>query len=268
LVKYKIAEFDYWPFVASPTLTASGRAAHQAGVADAFLEPVRRRLREGRQFELQFWDGRTIDDLSGSWSFNCQRIVRRPNQRHAFLRFLFPLDTPLELLVDLARQIADTVEFRSGHGGLSITFDPWFIATAFDAVYNKARRFWGVDIEDLNHTLPLVDERIKGVNWLTLISHDLISKPGVELGLHALAGHAEVSRADARHGVLLRNGPAPVPGDQNQARDSISAYVAVAKALAPLFLDAHPDFPGPRFSEGHSTMAWMRRFLEPDAWRR
>ncbi len=266
LVKYKIAELDFWPLLAKPPLTASGRAALQAGVPDAFLEPVRQRLRDRRAFEVQFWDGYSIDDARGTWSFNCQKVLRRSAHGHAFVRFLFPLDAPVTLIVDLAMQIANAVDFMSGHAGLSFTFDPWFIASAFDAIHAKAKRFWGVDIEDLNHTLPLLDERIKGVNWLTLVSKDLIRKSGTESALNELSGVSEVSRVEARHGTLLLAGAAPAAGDRNHARHSLAPYFAVARALAPLFLDAHPDFPGPRFIDNHDTTAWLRRFLEPGAW--
>jgi hypothetical protein len=268
LVKYKIAEFDFWPLLARPSLTASSRAALQAGVPDAFLEPVRRRIRARRAFEVQFWDGYTIDDSQGAWSFNCQKVLRRSTHGHAFVRFLFPLDTPVTLIVDLAMRIADAVDFRSGHAGLSFTFDPWFIASAFDAIHAKAKRFWGVDIEDLNHTLPLVDERIKGVNWLTLVSKDLIRKYGVESALNDLSSVSDISRAEARYGALLLAGTAPAAGDRNHAQQSLAPYLAVARALSPLFLDAHPDFPGPRFIDNHDTTAWLRRFLEPGAWQR
>src|SRR5215831_9400653 len=47
LVRYQISEMPWWLRVASPRLTASGRAAAAAGVKRPYLEPVRKRIREG-----------------------------------------------------------------------------------------------------------------------------------------------------------------------------------------------------------------------------
>src|SRR6266487_514492 len=52
LVKYKLTEFDFWTGIARPVLTASGRVAAAAGVKRPYLEPVRRRIRDGRAFDV------------------------------------------------------------------------------------------------------------------------------------------------------------------------------------------------------------------------
>src|SRR6267378_4126794 len=54
-LKYTIGEIEDWPTLASPELTASGRAAAAAGIRRPYLEPVRQRIRDGRAFEIQFW---------------------------------------------------------------------------------------------------------------------------------------------------------------------------------------------------------------------
>ena len=91
IVKYTIAELEYWAKISHPDLTLSGRAAAAANIKRPYLEPVRQRIRDGRAFEVQFWDGRPISDLNGSWSFSCRRIHLRSTGLHAFVRMLLPL---------------------------------------------------------------------------------------------------------------------------------------------------------------------------------
>src|SRR4051794_25867944 len=47
MVHYRISELPSWRRVANPHLTASGRAAAAAGVKRPYLEPVRKRKRDG-----------------------------------------------------------------------------------------------------------------------------------------------------------------------------------------------------------------------------
>jgi hypothetical protein len=267
LVKYTIAELQYWPTIAQPDLTASGRAAAAAGIKRPYLEPVRRRIRDGRAFGAQFWDGRRIDDPEGSWSFSCQRIHLRSTGLHAFVRFLVPLQTDHQVLRAAALAIADNVELYSGHGGLAFVYDPGLTEDALDAIYAQARRFWGIDVEDLTDTLPLMTKAIKGVNWITLISSQFASAPGIPAALDDLARAPDVTVEKRRHAVVLVAGQRPVVGDQHRPDPGLDSYYAVARALKPLFLEAHPDFPGERFAEGANTVGWIRRFVEPGSWR-
>lgn len=267
LVKYKIAEFDHWVSLTTPLLTATGRDAAKRGIADAFLEPARRRIREGRAFEVQFWDGMAIGDPNGSWSFNCQAISRKTSGKHSFVRYLFPLDCGLDRLILIASAVAENVRFRSGHGGFCFVFDPWFLSSAFDSIYGQARRFWGVDIEDLNHTLPLMKKHIKGVNWLSLICEEWVGTAGIRANLRELERFDGITLADRRFGRILQAGPEPTILDQNRPASEHPRYQLVAQALAPLILPTHPDFPGSRFIAEGNSLGWIRRFIEPDGWR-
>jgi hypothetical protein len=265
--RYKIAEFPYWHPLAQPVYTASGRTAAAANVPRAFLQPVRNRIRDGRALEAQYWDGRTIDDPAGSWSLNCQRIHQRETGLFAFARFLMPLDTNVNLLRALAAEIADAIGLYSGHAGPTFAYDPWMKGPAFDHVYARARRFWGMDVEDLNVTLPLTHDGIKGVNWLTLVGRSFAERPEVAAGLAdpgRLAGVTVENRANA---VVLVAGPAPAAGDQHRPDRSLDPYYAAADVLKPLFFEAHPDFTGDKFGENANTIGWVRRFLDPAGWR-
>jgi len=266
-VKYKIAEVSFWPQLAKPPLTASGRAAARRNVKDAFLEPVRQRIRAGRAFELQFWDGRSIDDPRGAWSFNCQRIHKRKTGLHAFVRFLLPLDEDPNVLIDLADSVAGNVEFWSGHGGLAFAYDPWHMSAAFDAIYARAKRFWCLDIEYLNATLPLMNDHIKGVGWLTLLGADLVSSDPLRASLSGLASEPDVASSDRQYGKVIKIGASPVVGDVHRpGANNLAPYFVVAKALAPLFITSIRSFPGAAFVNRGDTVGWFRRYIDLNAW--
>jgi TseV toxin immunity protein TsiV len=267
LVKYKIAELEVWSRISYPMLTARGRAAAAAGLNKPYLEPVRQRIRDRRAFEVQFWDGRRIDDPDGSWSFSCRRIHLRSTGLHAFVRILIPLKANPEILRTAALAIVDNVELYSGHGGLVFVYDPWLKQDALDGIYAQARRFWGVDVEDLNRTLPLMKKSIKGVNWTTLVGRGFASSPEVQMALADLANVADVTIEQRRQANVLIAGPQPVVGDQHRPDHSLDPYYAVANALRPLFLDAHPDFSSERFVSNGNTVGWIRRFIDPAGWR-
>lgn len=267
---YSISELQSWRRVANPHLTASGRAAGAAGVKRPYLEPVRKRIRDGRAFDVQFWDGRDIDDPDGCWSFRCGRIHLRSSGLHAFARILLPLHADFKILQTAARKVADHVEFYSGHGGLVFGYNPWLAEDAFDAIYAQARRFWGIDVEDLNGTLPLMKAGIKGVNWITMLGPKLASEESggiVQEALNQLAIVPDVTIEQRKHGAVLVSGPEPVVGDQHRPDNSLNPYFAVARSLEPLFINAHPDFSSERWVTNGNTVGWIRRFIEPDGWR-
>lgn len=266
LVKYKIAEFESWSDLSHPLLTESGRRAQMAGITRPYLEPVRQRIRTDRAFEIRFWDGRPINDPEGTWSFSCIQTKKRASGLHAFVRILFPLQVDHQTLAAAAMRIANAIRFYSGHGGLSFVYDPWQKETAFDAIYSQARRFWGVDIEDLNETLPLMRKAIKGVNWITMIGNELVGHNGVLPRLDELK-HYGLAVTTERHGSVIVAGKMPLVGDQNRARKELAPYYAVAQALAPLFLTQCPDFPSEEFLKHGNTLGWIRRFIEPNGWR-
>lgn len=262
LVKYRIAEHPHWIPVSQPILTASGRDAAQAGRPLPYLEPSRKRVREGRAFEVGFWDGRSIDEPDGSWSFNCTRIHLRSRGQFSFVRILVPLQTDPAVLMRAACTLAENVEFISGHGGLVFTYDQWLKIDAMDYIYAKARRFWGVDVEDLNVTLPLTKQGIKGVSWLTLLGKQFATPALVE----RLHGLTDVVTQHYRHGFVFIAGPDPKAGDRHRPDGSLDPLFALARALAPVYLNAHPDFTGQRFIQHGNTLGWVRRFIEPNGW--
>ena len=267
MVKYRITEVEFWQLLDPLVLTASGRAAEAAGIRRPYIEPVRKRIRDGRAFDLQFWDGNSIDDFNESWSFSCRRIHKRSTGLHTFLRFLIPLKADYNILQKIAFAIADKVGIYSGHGGLVFVYDPWYKESALDNIYAQARRFWGVDVEDMNRTLPLMKNHIKGVNWITMIGQSFIARPEIRSTLDHLMHTQNVAVEQMANATVLVAGPTPIVGDQHRVDHSLDPYYSVAEALKPLFLDMHPDFSSERFVKNSNTLGWIRRFIDPNGWR-
>ncbi len=265
--RYTIGELTFWPEIAHPVLTLSGQEAASAGIRRPYLEPVRRRIREGRAFEVGLWDGREIDDPNGSWSLRCRRIHSRSTGLHAFVRIVIPLQSDPKVLVKAAIELADNIEMYSGHGGLVFAYNPWLKEGALDAIYPLSRRFWGIDVDDLNDTLPLMKERIKGVNWITLVSKQFADSPIIRGAFERIAIHQDVVIEERQHALFLLAGLFPSACDQNRSDQRLDPYFEVAKAMEPYFLLSHPDFPSERFVQNENTLGWFRRFIEPDGWR-
>lgn len=266
LQQYAIMETPYWLPVTNPTLTMSGRAAANAGRLRPYLEPVRNRIREGRGFRLHYWDGHDINNPAGCWSFTCARVHKKSSGHHTYVQFMLPLSESPQVLEQLAVQLAEHIGFYSGHGGLSFTYNSQNKYTAFDAIYASARRFWGIDIENLNGTLLQMQTSIKGISWLTLLGTPFLNSEETPLQLAAFSAIDQVLVRQQKQGALIRIGNQPDPLDQHRPTSIMQSYRAAATLLDALYVQAHPDFEGYRFIDNGNTMGWVRRFIEPQEW--
>jgi hypothetical protein len=224
--------------------------AHGRSLAAEVLGKMDRRKDVG----LVVWDGM----IRESWSITIQGVPSRGGiGRASFCHLIFPNDVEPEVLLRLACSLADEVEFLSGHAGLGAIFNAQFKASAFDRIFGWAKRYPGLEVEDLNLTLPLVLDRIKGASWLTLVGSALAARLGP-----VSASEVEVIRVG--HGVVLRAGPAPRLGDRNRM-DWPMEVASVERALAGVKIESHPEFTG-RFAVEKATWPWLNRFLNPDGW--
>jgi len=244
---YAIMETPYWLPVSNPTLTMSGRAAANAGSLRPYLEPVRNRIREGRAFRLHYWDGNDINNPAGCWSFTCGRVHKQSSGHHTYVQFMLPLSENPALLEQLAIELAEHIGFYSGHGGLSFTYNTQNKYAAFDAIYACSRRFWGIDIENLNGTLTQMQSSIKGISWLTLLGEPLLKSDQTPIQLDDFAAIDQVLVRKQKHGALIRIGDQPNPLDQHRPASITQSYGAVASLLDALYVKSHPDFEGYRF---------------------
>jgi hypothetical protein len=264
LVLFKIDELLSWSPLSKPQLTESARRAAAMGRRRPYFEATRVRVQGQRSFTSRIWDGHEIDDPDGSWSFMCAGVRRPDSGLHSVARLVVPLSTDLALLERIAVEMANRFEFRSGQAGLVFAYNPFLLETAFEAIYGLSKRFWGVDIEDLDRTLVRMATHIKGVNWITALGSDFAGK--VQDRIEELRQATDVRIHSAGKGLVIVAGDAPDAGDQNRAPGSPAPYQRVAEALAPLFLTTYPAFPSRRFIDAGDTTGWFRRFIEPAGW--
>ncbi len=261
IVAYAMDETVDWDDVESPILTRRGRDAERLGIPFPFVEVVRQRIRDGRDFSFQLWDACDVDSFALS-----VRRVRVEEEKHAFARFLFPVDTDPAVLRTVASELADAVRLYSGHGGYCLSYDAWRKFRGFSVNYGRAKRWWGLDLEDLNGTLPLMKDRIKGAQWITILGSRFLEHVEAVTLLDTRLSEA-VTRERCMHGAVLVAGPRPVVGDQHQPDPGLDAYESVALAVESITVDQHPDFDGEHFTNNGDTVGWLRRFVDSDGWR-
>ena len=208
---------------------------------------------------IVLWDGQ----LRESWSLTIQGIPPdhgRP--RASFVHVYCPNDVDPDALVELALALADRVPIISGHGGYAAVFNAELKNAAFDQVYAWAKRYPGLEVEDLNVTVAHVLEGIKGANWLTMLGTELAERFVHHRSAAELPPPIEV--LPGRHGLVLRAGPKPMLGDRNRG-DWLAPYAIVERSLAPFKIATHGEFTG-RFGEECATSAWLHRFSHSGLW--
>jgi hypothetical protein len=129
-------------------------------------------------------------------------------------------------------------------------------------LYAVSQRFEGVEIQPARFTKDVDDRTLKVVQWLTIVSDELLQRVGGRAALAGLQG--EIVLHDYGTGVIIQAGPAPSPGDINKG-DHLPLYRAVAARLKKLrHRDPFPLIRSHRDSSGkEETIKWYRR-LERD----
>jgi hypothetical protein len=183
------------------------------------------------------------------------------------LELTLPQDHDPSALLDLAKMLPELGPFRSALAGFAARWNPAHKGNAFRPIHTWCRRFLGLDVQDHEELAWSALAHLTGVDWLTMLGEPLAAAAGLDLA--ALAGRPWKTGVTARQvtgGLLLQAGPAPSLGDLNELALP-SAYVEVARVLEPLLLEDPPELWGD-FHAKKDTKAWMRRFLDPEAWSR
>ena len=209
-------------------------------------------------YGIGVWDGQE----DGCWSFRAHGVVFDDAAAASFVQVYFPDDIEPETIVALARRFASRVNFLSGHAGHANVFRVRHKSRAFDQTYAWAKRYLGLEVEDLNKTLPHVVDAVKGASWLTLIgrSFDRHLSHGQTQG--PLPPQVTVHRET--FGWVLRAGVEPTLADRNR-REFPSLYAAVEHAIQPVKVTTHAEFEG-RFGGEGATLSWLRRLTDPEGW--
>ncbi|NTX05819.1 type VI immunity family protein [Myxococcus sp. CA040A] len=217
-------------------------------------------LRRRSHWGYVFSDGRPRD--SWLFMFHGYRPVMEPGKA-SFFRFEFDWQLEPGRLLEFSEQVLSLVRCVSGYAGYMFQGQPLgpFGTSSFDQIYAWARRYWGVDVEDLDVTVDHMLEGYKCPSWLTVIGERLERREPAAVS----AAEGSAFRAvRTPGGVLLQAGLRPVLGDQNR-RESLEGYAAIARALEPLQVQRHGTFGGARWDESR-TRAWLRRFTDPRDW--
>jgi hypothetical protein len=101
------------------------------------------------------------------------------------------------------------------------------------------------------------------VNWLNVVGRRWLEGSLETADFEDRSGLLRTTRAS--HGVVLvQAGGNPILGDHNRFQD-ITAYALVSKLLEPALIKEPTGLAG-MFHDHGSTLAWIRRFVEPQQW--
>lgn len=262
---FKVNELAAWSSIKKPGLTLSGRRAKARGEPAPFLAPVRKRIAENRAFHLQLWDGRGIEDPEGTWSIALHCDKYRESGCHYYIRALMPLQTDPADLLHLARQFADRFEIHSGHGGLVFGHHPVFTYASFTRVYQKAKRFVGIDIDYLDFGLRHMRTHLNPPCWLNMIGKSFAGRG--TLGEVPADVRTSAIYDDRAHAHIFTLGDAPTPLDVNRGAPGLGAYQHFGRWIAPVTVSGIGEFDGAGFQDNPgATDDWFLRFTDASSW--
>ncbi len=225
-----------------------------------FLASELPQLRKGPIWGYSFWDGKKSE--SRMLMFHGFRPANEPGLA-SFFRFEFEWQVdPIEIR-GFAMDILDFVHCVSGYGGYFFSSLPQGegAVESWDQVYAWGKRYWGVEVEDIDVTAAHMFDGFKCVSWLTAIGPS-IAKSDPE-ALRKATGVATWF-GTAAGGTLLQAGKGPVVGDRNRLED-LSIYEELAATLEPLQVKNHGSLGDAYLCKWDTdeTGAWLRRFTNP-----
>jgi hypothetical protein len=146
-----------------------------------------------------------------------------------------------QLTVDLCNFVGPT----HGYGGLGVVpHIAGFDAESIAPLFNLARRFRGLELDVPGVHEPWLSsrDRLKGVNWLTVIDAEWVEELGGVGSLAARLGPAIALRpfTGGKGGYVLQAGVSPRFGDA-ALQEGLPLYGRVARALAPIRMKS-PEF--------------------------
>lgn len=125
-----------------------------------------------------------------------------------------------------------------------------------------ARRFPGLEVDNPEIVGNHVKGRIKGVNWLTVVSDRLLDSVGGRAGVRSCLDAESFPVFDYGGGLVIQAGPSPQIGDCNRL-NRLDAYRSVAGLLRPLRLHFPENDALLDVGDGNETEVtnqWLARF--------
>jgi hypothetical protein len=225
-----------------------------------FLDSELPQLRQGPIWGYSFWDGKKSE--SRMLMFHGFRPASEPGLA-SFLRFEFEWQIDSHQIRDFAMEILGFVDCVSGYGGYFFSSLPQGegAAESWNQVFAWAKRYWGVEVEDIDVSAASMLNGFKCVSWLTALGPSITAK-NPESRDKAIEVATWVGMAAG--GTLLQAGSKPVLGDRHRQED-LSIYERLATALEPLQVNNHGSFGDAYICkwDEDETQAWLRRFTNP-----
>lgn len=211
------------------------------------------------QYDITMTSGDAADEV-GPYGFQFWMVPATLESSSGF----FQLNLPMQMLVEkpeefaqLVRDLAKTLDFRSGHAGFGIQYDEGDMLDDRDEMQRAwCNRYSGIDCRDLALITDSTKDAIKGVNWITLLDADFAEQLG---GIKEIRKQLDkaIRVEEVGAGVYIQAGPRPLLGDRNRKED-MSFYKQVNKLIVPIRISEEIDLPG----YDDDSDEWLERFDE------
>jgi hypothetical protein len=195
------------------------------------------------QLSFEAHSGERVDE-AGHYSV----AVAFPFARRRRLGFV-SVTVPVSWLVDegtgafqeLVLDWCKAVQPVHGYAGLSLIHNPNYaiLRSAERYLFPLVERFPGLDYDVPTDHVRFCGKGIKSVNWLTVLSDDLLDPVGGRNGLEQSLTNTTAAIRSYDGGVIVQAGPVPLLGDRDR-NDVPKSYRAVGAVLKPLRAD-YPD---------------------------
>jgi hypothetical protein len=259
------AYFDLWgdPFVEyAPTVIGFGSSAWNPMARRAFFERELPDLRKHARWGYSFGDGRNSD----SWKLMFHGYFPVSEKgKTSFYWFEFDWQVNPTKFLEFVNSVMSIVTCMSGYGGFMFQYHPTLVRSSYNQIFVWARRYWGVEVQDIDVTSNYMGSAYKCVNWITIVGERLREQnpEAIEQAKRVAYGHHQASG-----GMVFQASHVPELGDRNRS-ESLPGYVLLAEALRPIQAFDHREFAegsGSRWTQDASN-AWLRRLTDP-AWSR
>jgi len=211
--------------------------------------------------KLELADKPVLPEVGIDWQVLPQAQGSYP--RAGYVRVRLPLEAPVLDLLGATSLLAQALPVQQGRAGYVCEVDENNRKIGFDQAWVWARRYYGMDVFDSVEETWDATKGLLGVNWLTIVGERWMKGPLKDVPLEDRSGVVRVSKTP-HGGVVLQAGTNPTIGDHNRVQD-VSALALASKILEPALIEAPTGLPG-MFDDHQSTLLWIRRFLDPQAW--
>jgi hypothetical protein len=223
---------------------------------------------EDESWEFQWHGGQTADSANDLQieGYGCRRWESNPPHNDlSFLSVVFPLTFFLQKpagFPSLVLRWSERLQPIHGYGGIGISYSPDpFVAEQYGtSILALATRFPGLEIDYPAHHTLWLKSGIKGGNWLTVLSTEMVSKLGTIDRLSAALDERFVL-TEYDGGLMIQAGPAPELGDSNRQLRTPN-YTNLAKILKPIRTMTHGAIHGMGGFDRERFEAWLARFDE------